>query len=73
MAADPLARVAERYGASADELERAAKHLRIAAEHFRNREVPRGCAHALAVYGHMRVVQRQLDEHAELHRTKAQV
>ena len=73
MATDLLARVAEQCEASADELERAAKHLRIAAEHFRNREVPRRCAHALAVYGHMRLVQRQLDEHAELRRTRSQV
>src|SRR5262245_16980897 len=73
MASELLARTAERYEASAAELERAAKHLRIAADHFRQGEVARGCAHALAVHGHMRVVQRQLDDHAEMHRTKAQV
>ena len=73
MSEDLLAATAARYEESAAELERAAAHLRIAARHFRGREVPRGCAHAFAAYGHLRVVQRQIDEHAEMHRTKAQV
>ena len=32
-------------------------------------DVSRGCAHAFAAYGHIRVVQRQIDEHAEQHHT----
>jgi hypothetical protein len=73
MAEDLLEATAARYDDSAQELERAAAHLRIAAAHFRGHEVARGCAHAFAAYGHIRVVQRQIDEHAEEHRTKAQL
>ena len=73
MSEDMLVATATRYEESAQELDRAAAHLRIAAQHFRDRDVPRGCTHAFAGYGHIRVVQRQLDEHAEQHRTKAQV
>jgi len=35
--------------------------------------VARGCANAFAAYGHMRVAQRQIDEHAVQHRLKAHV
>ena len=73
MSDDLLAATAERYEESALELDRAAAHLRIAAQHFRGRDVPRGCAHVFAAYGHVHVVQRQIDTHAEEHRTKAQV
>jgi hypothetical protein len=70
---DVLAATAAHYEESAQELDRAAAHLRLAAEHFRARDVSRGCAHAFAAYGHVRVVQRQIDDHAEQHRMKAQV
>jgi len=73
MGEDLLVATAARYEDSARELDRAAAHLRIAAEHFRGHDVARGCAHAFAAYGHIHVVQRQIDEHAEQHRTKAQV
>ena len=73
MSEDVLVTTAARYEASAQELDRAAAHLRIAAQHFLSREIPRGCAHAFAAYGHIHVVQRQIDEHAEEHRTKAQI
>jgi hypothetical protein len=73
MSDDVLGKTAAHYEDAASELDRAAAHLRIAAQHFRAPDVPRGCAHAFAAYGHIRVAQRQIDEHAELHRTKAQV
>ena len=73
MTDDQLAATAQRYEDSAHELDRAAAHLRIAAQHFRAHDVPRGCAHAFAAYGHMHVVQRQIDEHAADHRAKAQI
>lgn len=50
--------VAELFALAANELEKAAQHFRIAAEHFRNGEVPNGCAHAFAAQGHL----RQADE-----------
>ena len=73
MSDDVLAVTAARYEDSAHELDRAAAHLRIAADHFRAHDVARGCAHAFAAYGHIRVVQRQIDDHAEQHRVKAQI
>ena len=37
------------------ELEKAVAHAKTAASHFRSGEVPRGCAHTLAVDGHIRI------------------
>lgn len=55
------------------ELEKALKHSNIAIEHFQNSEVPRGCAHTLALEGHIHVVKELLVEIAKLHRMKAGV
>ncbi len=63
--------VAERYDEAAAELDTAAAHLRTAARHFRERETPRGCAHAFAALGHMRNAQNRIDENAILHASKA--
>ncbi len=58
---------AQRYEDAAAELERAVEHCRVAAEHFRNREVPRAGAHAWAVRGHLLEAQARLDEQARDH------
>jgi hypothetical protein len=73
MSEDLLSATADQYEASARELDDAAAQLRIAAGHFRDRDVARGCAHAFAAYGHMRVAQRQIDDHAIEHRLKARL
>jgi hypothetical protein len=73
MSEDLLVATAAGYDDSAQELDRAAAHLRIAAQHFRAHDVSRGCAHAFAAYVHIHVVRRQIDEHAEQHRMKALV
>jgi hypothetical protein len=52
---------------AAAELDQAAAHARIAAEHFRNREVPRAGAHAWATRGHIVAAGRLLDEQAVEH------
>ena len=65
--------VAERFDEVAAELERALAHCRVAASHFRADEVPRGCAHALALQGHLRRSQRGVDEIAEAHASRAGV
>lgn len=70
---DTYEAVAQQYEAAAAELERAAAHLRWTAAHFRNAEVPRACAHTVAALGHMSKVQKQLNDLAELHATKAQI
>ena len=63
--------VAARYAAAADELERRARHLRIAARHDYDREIPRGRAHAWAVHGHVRMATTWMDDNAVLQASKA--
>lgn len=55
------------YDEVAVELERALGHCRVAAEHFRSRDVPRGAAHAWAVRGHLLRAGFLLDEQAREH------
>jgi hypothetical protein len=64
---DGLERAAELCERAAEELNEAAKHCRTAADHFRDREVPRGAAHAWAAYGHIRTAEDALDEQARRH------
>ena len=71
-AANARETAARRYDQSADELEAAVDHLRTAARHFRDGEVPRGCAHAFAAYGHQLNAKALFDENAILHASKAQ-
>lgn len=59
------------YEAAAEELEQAAKHCRTAARHFREREIPRGAAHAWAAYGHIRVAEESLDAQARTHASRS--
>ena len=68
---DPREAVAARYDLAADELEAAVHHLRTAARRFRDADVPRGCAHAFAAYGHMHTAQEQVDDNAVIHASKA--
>lgn len=62
---------AKRFDALAEEAAKAAEHARIAAIHFRNAEVPRAGAHALALEGHMINARRILDEIAVVHASRA--
>jgi hypothetical protein len=59
------------YDQAAEELEEARKHCLVAAEHFRNRQVPRGGAHAWAARGHLLAAGEHLDEQAKTHRLKS--
>jgi hypothetical protein len=68
-----LEAAARLYEQAGDEFERAVGHCRRAAEHFRNREVPRGTAHAWAALGHLREAEGRLDEQAREHRLQSQV
>jgi hypothetical protein len=63
--------IARRYEVLAEELDTAAEHGRIAARHYREREVLRGCAHAFAAQGHMSAAQDLMDELAVLHARKS--
>ena len=59
------------YDAAAEELEQAARHCRTAARHFRDREIPRGAAHAWAAFGHIRAAEESLDAQARVHASKS--
>jgi hypothetical protein len=59
------------YEAAAQELDQAARHCRTAARHFRDREIPRGAAHAWAAFGHIRAAEESLDAQARTHATKS--
>jgi len=67
---DPEASV-DLFDGAADELELAAQHCRTAAGHFREREVPRGAAHAWAALGHVLSAQEQLEHQARIHAGKS--
>jgi hypothetical protein len=56
---------------AAAELEKAAAHAKTAAAHFRSSEVPRACAHVLAVEGHLQATTESLAEIAKRHRLAA--
>ena len=70
-AREALETAARGYEQSASEFEAAAQHLRVAAQRFREQDVPRGCAHAFAAYGHVRNAQGELDRNAILHASKS--
>lgn len=66
-----LEEAAALYDAAAEELEQAAKHCRTAAGHFRDREIPRGAAHAWAAFGHIRAAEESLDQQARTHAARS--
>jgi hypothetical protein len=66
-----LEAAAKLYDTAADELEQAVHHARVAAQHFRDGEVPRGAAHAWATRGHVLAAEKALDEQALEHRLRS--
>jgi len=62
-----LDKVAALYDEVAAELEQAAAHAAVAAQHYRDENVPRGTAHAWALRGHLLEVEARLDEQAREH------
>ena len=71
MTQEELEQAARTYEAAAAELERARGHCLVAAERFRNGEVPSGTAHAWAAHGHVVTAAQRLDEQAQQHTRKA--
>ena len=69
--ADPRDEAAEKFEAIADELERAAQHCRVAAQHYRDRLIPRAAAHAWAAYGHLHHSSDELDRLAQIHASRS--
>lgn len=72
MTEDAFESAARSYERVAEELESATAHLRVTASHFRDRDVPGGCAHALATHGHLVAAQRLFDELAVLHAARSE-
>jgi hypothetical protein len=69
---EKLEATAKLYDEAALELDRAARHCEVAAEHFRDGEVPRGAAHAWAARGHLLEAESRLDEQALEHAGRSQ-
>jgi hypothetical protein len=55
----------------AEELRQSEAHVRVTADHFRNREIPRACAHQWAARGHLLKALEGLDEQAREHSERA--
>lgn len=68
---EKLEAVAKGFESLASELESAVAHAKIAATHFRSQEVPRGCAHAVAVQGCLAEAQELMNEFMKAHRESA--
>ena len=64
---EALEHAARLYDEVAKELELALGHSRVAAQHFRDKLVPRGTAHAWAARGHLLLAEALLDEQARDH------
>jgi hypothetical protein len=65
--ADPRDLAAELLEGAALELEAGAAHCRVAAQHYREREIPRAAAHAWAAEGHMREAAERLANQSREH------
>jgi heme oxygenase len=66
---DSLEAAAELYERAAAELDRASRHCRTAARHFR--ELPPGSAHAWAAFGHVLTAEDALRSQAQAHASKS--
>jgi hypothetical protein len=66
-----LEAAASLFERAAEELELAARLCRTAARHMRDREVPRGAAHAWAAHGHVLSAGALLGEQARMHAQKS--
>lgn len=64
---DKLQKSAHQYDLIAEELESASKHYKTAARHFRDKEIPRGAAHAYAGWGHINKAERLLRDESIVH------
>lgn len=70
---EPLEATAKLYVQAAKELDLAARHCEVAADHFRAGNVPRGSAHAWAARGHLLEAEQRLDEQAREHSRRSSV
>ncbi len=68
-----LEAAAKLYEEAAQELDLAARHCEVAAQHFRDNLVPRGAAHAWAARGHLLEAETRLDAQAREHSRRSTV
>jgi hypothetical protein len=68
---EDLEAAASLFDRAGDELELAARHVRTAAGHMRDGEVPRGAAHAWAAHGQVLRAGALLDDQARVHAQKS--
>jgi len=61
------------YDEAAKELDLAARHCEVVAQHFRDNIVPRGTAHAWAARGHLLEAEKRLDEQAREHSSRSSI
>jgi len=52
---------AAEFEAAASELELAVAHYRTVASHFRQRDIPRACAHVCAAQGHIHAAHQRYE------------
>ncbi len=71
MSESDLTTMKAHFERAAAELETAARHCRIAAQHFEDQLVPRGCAHGFAALGHVAEAQERLVAATRLHASRA--
>jgi hypothetical protein len=64
---EKLEKSAQQYEQIAEELLKAAAHYKTASSHFRNKEIPRGAAHAYAGYGHINKAEDILKSESIVH------
>ena len=64
---EKLEKSARQYEEIATELSKAIDHYKTAAKHFRNKEIPRGAAHAFAGYGHINKAEQILKSESIVH------
>lgn len=64
---DPRDETALLLDGVAEQLRESEAHVRVAAQHFRDREIPRACAHQWAARGHLLKALEGLDEQAREH------
>ncbi len=66
-----LEAAAKLFDTAAEELDKAAAHARVSAQHMRDGEIPRAGAHAWATRGHVLAAEQSLDEQALEHRLRS--
>lgn len=68
---EKLEQSAQQYDLIAAELHKASEHYTTAARHMREKEIPRGAAHAYAGWGHINKAEMLLKAESVVHATNS--